>query len=773
MGKVFLAYKRVDRDRAMVVRAKLEALQVELFVDLKIRSGDNYIAAINDQLEEAAAVLVLWTEASVKLPKAGERNFVLGEADRGYNRNILVAATLDKIAQQNLPVPFSMVQAPDLSDWIEAGARASHAQWQNVLEVLGEKLGRPGLPRAATTIEDGSEIAKRTFLRTYKSDPAAIRIADELEEFERREFEKAMSAAQGRVTRRERETEKRLKAARDAFEISLQDMRAGLEYMPPDPVNLLNDNLTKLREQVEIDEAAIQDLESQLEQSQQALDGTNRELLALKADTARIQQERWPTSNKLTWGGAAGAVLLLAVGAFAGWGYSTQGTPREGVSIAAQLQVLQGRIKTYQDGEAQWKSREAEFLKNAAAAADLEKQRVDLARQSADVEERRRQVSIDQQAGTVREGRLNTKESEVAKREREAAAKERDLSAREQTLRGRETAVTSRETELSNARDDLARQRSELTVQEMALRTKADQLARDQQAQQAALAERERLIASREAELTRRNTELEGQLAALKKESDALESRRTATQMQEGPVVPPKPALGVDWVAQCDDLTAYRYDPDRPANSKWKENESEIGQHAQEVCGKALQGKLDLVAKRRVLAQIGRTYLAQGGRLNGSEAQKANQTAIAKWTEAGALGSGQAYVALAAYYMKTKEYPLVWENYKKAADYNNPVGQTHAAQILLFPEYFNKVVPANENEGRKYLDAAYASGIVYPRTLYTMGDAKRQGRGYEKDPDGGLALIEKAFCLGDSAAIDTFKRSKKHKAPTCQSSMLQ
>jgi hypothetical protein len=145
MSRVFLAYKTVDRDRANVVRAKLEALGVPLFIDQKLLSGDNYLVAINEELKTAIAVLVLWTEAAVSTSDTGEPNFVLSEAQRGYARNILVAATLEKIALDHLPVPFNLFQAPDISDWIPTGASARHSEWQKILQALGRNWDAPGL----------------------------------------------------------------------------------------------------------------------------------------------------------------------------------------------------------------------------------------------------------------------------------------------------------------------------------------------------------------------------------------------------------------------------------------------------------------------------------------------------------------------------------------------------------------------------------------------------------------------------------------------------
>ncbi|HUD86670.1 MAG TPA: TIR domain-containing protein, partial [Xanthobacteraceae bacterium] len=176
MSKVFLAYKSTDRERASVVRAKLEALDVPLFISPSMASGENYIRAINEQLNSASVVLVLWTEAAVRI-SAGEPNFLLSEAQRGYARGILVAATFEKIALDHLPVPFNLIQAPDLSDWIQSGASAKHAGWQRVLDALGRRLNRPGLARLAIALESNDDELKKEFLRGYPEDPYAHKAA--------------------------------------------------------------------------------------------------------------------------------------------------------------------------------------------------------------------------------------------------------------------------------------------------------------------------------------------------------------------------------------------------------------------------------------------------------------------------------------------------------------------------------------------------------------------------------------------------------------------
>ena len=149
MSQVFLAYKRPDAERVSKVRDKLAALGIELFVDHLIQGGDDYIAKINEELNSARAALVFWSKSAIALTEPGQQNFLMAEAQKGWRRNILIAATFDKVVLDNLPVPFNTMQTSDLSDWFDAGMCASHYGWQRLLDALGRKIERPGLSALA------------------------------------------------------------------------------------------------------------------------------------------------------------------------------------------------------------------------------------------------------------------------------------------------------------------------------------------------------------------------------------------------------------------------------------------------------------------------------------------------------------------------------------------------------------------------------------------------------------------------------------------------
>jgi hypothetical protein len=282
MSNVFLAYKREDLARATAVRDKLDELDIPLFIDQKLRNSDNYIAVINEELKVARAVLVLWSEAAIREPTSTEPNFMLSEAQKGFARGILVAATFERLVLDQLPVPFNLYQTADLSDWIDTGQSARHPGWQKVLEGLGRRLDRPGLQDLSIALETGDDDLKRRFVRNFPNDPYAVRFATHIEAFEREAFEQRVATARKRINQRRNDAEKKLALCREEFEAEVAELRAGRDFMPPDPVKALDDNIAKLREQVRIYEGTIDEERARADRADTSAAAAQAEVTALK-----------------------------------------------------------------------------------------------------------------------------------------------------------------------------------------------------------------------------------------------------------------------------------------------------------------------------------------------------------------------------------------------------------------------------------------------------------------------------------------------------------
>lgn len=108
MPDVFISYAREDRDRARVLAEALEGRGWSVWWDRKIVAGQTFDHTIEQQLEAAGSVVVLWSEYSV----ASE--WVRNEAAAASERDTLVPALIDAV---RLPLEFRRRHAADLTRW--------------------------------------------------------------------------------------------------------------------------------------------------------------------------------------------------------------------------------------------------------------------------------------------------------------------------------------------------------------------------------------------------------------------------------------------------------------------------------------------------------------------------------------------------------------------------------------------------------------------------------------------------------------------------------
>jgi hypothetical protein len=102
-----------------------------------LRGGENWHAEIQNALESAKCVVLVWTNASVG--PAGD--FVRDEAREGKQRGILVPVKLDRVA---VPLGFGEIQAIDLTRW-KGSTRDPF--FEDLVEAIKAKIeGRPVPP---------------------------------------------------------------------------------------------------------------------------------------------------------------------------------------------------------------------------------------------------------------------------------------------------------------------------------------------------------------------------------------------------------------------------------------------------------------------------------------------------------------------------------------------------------------------------------------------------------------------------------------------------
>jgi hypothetical protein len=109
MYDVFVSYARDDAERvARLVERLVAARGWSVWWDTALRPGEEFPREIEEALERARAVVVVWSPSSV------DSDWVVAEASEGWEREILVPVLIEDCEP---PMPFRQTQAADLREW--------------------------------------------------------------------------------------------------------------------------------------------------------------------------------------------------------------------------------------------------------------------------------------------------------------------------------------------------------------------------------------------------------------------------------------------------------------------------------------------------------------------------------------------------------------------------------------------------------------------------------------------------------------------------------
>ena len=120
MADVFISYARADQGVAARLARALQAAGFDVWWDADLPAHRTYSEVIERNLEEAKAVVVLWSKA------AAASQWVRAEADFARNAGKLVQAATDGSLP---PLPFNQIQCADLKGWRSG---AAHPGWSKL-----------------------------------------------------------------------------------------------------------------------------------------------------------------------------------------------------------------------------------------------------------------------------------------------------------------------------------------------------------------------------------------------------------------------------------------------------------------------------------------------------------------------------------------------------------------------------------------------------------------------------------------------------------------
>ena len=127
MAQVFLSYDREDGAKARVIAQALERAGHFVWFDLHIKGGAEYGKVIEEALDAADAVVVLWSTQSV------QSAWVRDEAAAGRDKNCLIPILIEPVSP---PMGFRQYQNLDFSSWKGRGKPPHLADLLSSIEAL-------------------------------------------------------------------------------------------------------------------------------------------------------------------------------------------------------------------------------------------------------------------------------------------------------------------------------------------------------------------------------------------------------------------------------------------------------------------------------------------------------------------------------------------------------------------------------------------------------------------------------------------------------------
>jgi len=134
LADIFISYSSEDRSRAETFAKTLEEQGWSVWWDKTIPPGKTFDQVIQEAIESARCVVVLWSKKSIN------SDWVKEEANIGKERKILVPAKIDPV---ELPIGFGRIQAADLTNW---EAEKEHLGFFSLLNAISDIIG-PRKPR--------------------------------------------------------------------------------------------------------------------------------------------------------------------------------------------------------------------------------------------------------------------------------------------------------------------------------------------------------------------------------------------------------------------------------------------------------------------------------------------------------------------------------------------------------------------------------------------------------------------------------------------------
>lgn len=157
MADVFISYASVDRNQAKRLAEHLQQHGYSVWWDRTIPPGRVFDEVIQEALDAAQCVVVLWSQASIA------SNWVKAESADALTNQRLVPALIAKVSP---PIEFRRIQAADLTQWDGAD---NHAEVINLRAAIDRLVHGKGKGESSSTPRDNAKTASQAALGSNTS----------------------------------------------------------------------------------------------------------------------------------------------------------------------------------------------------------------------------------------------------------------------------------------------------------------------------------------------------------------------------------------------------------------------------------------------------------------------------------------------------------------------------------------------------------------------------------------------------------------------------
>jgi len=149
MNDIFISYGSADRAKAQKYADALESLGWSVWWDREIPLGKAFDQVIEEELNAARCVIVLWSKDAVR------SRWVKTEAAAAADRERLIPVVIEDVA---IPFEFKRIQTAMLMNW---QGDAADPEFRPLIEAVRQMLGQPQQPASPSAPQRSEKICSR------------------------------------------------------------------------------------------------------------------------------------------------------------------------------------------------------------------------------------------------------------------------------------------------------------------------------------------------------------------------------------------------------------------------------------------------------------------------------------------------------------------------------------------------------------------------------------------------------------------------------------